>query len=136
MSVDRIKRINELIRRELALGLFHVGQGEDAEVGRVTFVDVDVSRDLRGATVAVSILGTEEQAARLMTWLRRHRTDFQTHIAKTVALKYTPKLFFKQTQSIEKGDRVLGILSEIVIPSDSDADSDDAPDVDDNEERV
>ena len=113
MSIDRIKRINEMIRRELAMGLFHIGQGEDADVGRISFVDVDVSHDLRSASVQVSIMAAEADAAKLMIWLRRHRVEFQAHIAKTIALKYTPKLFFKQTQSIEKGDRVLGILSEI-----------------------
>jgi len=113
MSVDRIKRINELVRRELAMGLYHVGQGEGAEVGRISFVDVSVSRDLRSAVVNVSILGTEDEADVLMKWLRRHRVAFQAHIAKMVAMKYTPKIYFKRTHSIEKGDRVLGILDEI-----------------------
>lgn len=121
MSIDRIKRVNEMIRRELALGLFHIGQGEDADVGRISIVDVNVSKDLRGAAVNVSILGNEVESEELMKWLRRHRVEFQSHLAKTVSLKYTPKLFFKQTQSIEKGDRVLGILSEIGPIEDSPA---------------
>lgn len=119
MSRDRIKRINELVRRELAMGLYHVGQGEDAEVGRISFVDVSVSRDLRNAVVHVSILGTEEEAEVLMKWLRYHRVAFQARVAKTVAMKYTPKLYFKRTHSIEKGDRVLGILSEIAASDDA-----------------
>lgn len=118
MSIDRIKRINELVRRELAMGLFHVGQGESVEVARISFIDVTVSRDLRSAVAHVSILGTEDDAEVLMKWLRRYRTAFQAHIAKKVALKYTPKLYFKRTQSIEKGDRVLGILNEIDVPGD------------------
>ncbi len=114
MSIDRIKRINEMIRRELALGLFHIGQGEDADVGRISFVDVGVSRDLRSASVSVSILGTPDQSHALMAWLHRHRVEFQAHIAKTVSLKYTPRLFFRETHAIEKGDRVLNLLSEIL----------------------
>lgn len=114
MSIDRIKRINEMIRRELALGLFHIGQGEDADVGCISFVDVGVSRDLRSASVSVSILGTPDQSHALMAWLHRHRVEFQAHIAKTVSLKYTPRLFFRETHAIEKGDRVLNLLSEIL----------------------
>ena len=114
MSIDRIKRVNEMIRRELALGLFHIGQGEDADVGRISFVDVGVSRDLRSASVSVSILGTPDQSHALMAWLHRHRVEFQAHIAKTVSLKYTPRLFFRETHAIEKGDRVLNLLSEIL----------------------
>ena len=117
MAVDRIKRINELIRREIAASLFHVGQGEGAEVGRISIVDVDVSRDLRNASVQVSIMGTNTDSEALMKWLRRHRVDFQTRIAKSIAIKYTPKLFFRQTQSIEKGDRVLSLLNEILPPT-------------------
>ena len=93
MQIDRIKRVNEIIRRELATSLMHVGQGEGAEVMR-----------------------TREQADELMRWLRRHRVEFQSRIAKDVSLKYTPKLFFKQTQAIEKGDHVLDILKEIGLP--------------------
>ncbi len=126
MSIDRIKRVNEMIRRELGLALFRTGQGEDAEVGKISFVDVAVARDLREASVQVSIMGTEAEAEVLMKWLRRHRVDFQAHLAKTIALKYTPKLFFKQTQSILKGDKVLSILSQIVIPEDSDDPAGDA----------
>ena len=48
-----------------------------------------------------------------MKWLRRHRVDFQRVIADKVSLKYTPKLFFKQTLSIEKGDNVLHLLNEL-----------------------
>ena len=103
-----------MIRRELALGLFHIGQGEDADVGRISFVDVGVSRDLRSASVSVSILGTPDQSHALMAWLHRHRVEFQAHIAKTVSLKYTPRLFFRETHAIEKGDRVLNLLSEIL----------------------
>jgi ribosome-binding factor A len=114
MSIDRIKRVNEMIRRELSLGLFHIGQGEDADVGRISFVDVDVSRDLRSATVAVSIMAPETESHALMAWLHRHRVEFQSHIAKTVSLKYTPRLHFRVTQSIEKGDHVLNLLNEIL----------------------
>ena len=117
MSIDRIKRVNEMIRRELSLGLFHIGQGEDADVGRISFVDVDVSRDLRSATVAVSIMAPEAESHALMAWLHRHRVEFQSHIAKTVSLKFTPRLHFRETRSIEKGDRVLNLLNEI-LPDD------------------
>ena len=126
MSIDRIKRVNEMIRRELGLALFRTGQGEDAEVGKISFVDVTVTRDLREASVQVSIMGTDAEAEMLMKWLRRHRVDFQAHIAKTIALKYTPKLYFKQTKAIEKGDNVLKLLSEIVIPEDPVAPADGA----------
>ena len=113
MAVERIKRINEMIRREIAAGLTRVGQGEDAATGKITIVAADISHNLRGCAVIVSIMAEPGEAAQLMTWLRRHRVDFQDLIAKNVAPKYTPKLFFKQTGAIEKGDHVLDILDKL-----------------------
>ncbi len=114
MSVDRIKRLNELIRRELAAALYHVGQGEGVDIASISFVEAETSRDLRGATIHVSLLAPADQQEELMRWLRRHRVEFQAQLADRVQLKYTPRLRFRQTTAIEKGDRVLGILADIV----------------------
>lgn len=116
MPVDRIQRLNEMIRRELAIALYHVGQGEGLDTAAVSFIDVETSRDLRGAMVHVSFLGTAEMHPELLKWLRRHRIDFQAHIAHALQLKYTPKLMFRQTNAVEKGDRVLGILAGLDTP--------------------
>ncbi|MGI5869692.1 MAG: 30S ribosome-binding factor RbfA [Kiritimatiellia bacterium] len=115
MSIDRIKRVNEMIRRELSLGLFHVGHGEGLDLARISIVDVDVSRDLRSASVAVSIMAPEAESHAYMAWLHRHRAALQSHIAKTVSIKYTPRLTFRKTHSIEQGDRVLALLDEILL---------------------
>jgi ribosome-binding factor A len=40
-------------------------------------------------------------------------------MSKHVILKYTPRLYFKLDDSIESGDRVLGILSQLDIPKDA-----------------
>jgi len=116
MPVDRIQRVNEMIRRELATALYHVGQGEEVDTAAVSFVEVETSRDLRGAMVHVSFLGPADRHDALLKWLRRHRVDFQAHIAHALQLKYTPKLMFRQTTAVEKGDRVLGILADIGTP--------------------
>ena len=113
MAIERLKRINEMIRREIAAGLLRVGQGEDAATEKISIVAAEVSSDLRGCSVMVSIMAEEPEAEELMRWLRRHRVGFQDLIAKNIALKYTPKLFFKQTTAIEKGDRVLDILGKL-----------------------
>ena len=39
-------------------------------------------------------------------------------LSKRVILKYTPQLHFKLDESIERGTRVINILSEIEIPPD------------------
>ena len=123
MAIDRIKRINEMIRREIAAGLMRAGKSEDADTGKITVVAADVSRDLRGCAVVVSIMADDEEAMKSMKWLRRHRVDFQELIAKNISLKYTPKIFFKQTGAIAKGDHVLDILDKLP-ETETDADAD------------
>ena len=113
MPIDRIQRINEIIRHEMGASLYSIGQSEGINPVEISFVEASISRDLRSCVVHVSFLAPEERHAPLMAWLKKHRTDFQEHIAKHVGLKYTPRLMFRQTNSIEKGDRVLSILSDI-----------------------
>ena len=105
-----------MIRRELALGLARMGQGGDLATEKISIVAAEISNDLRGCAVSVSIMADQAEADELMKWLRRHRIEFQDIIAKNIALKYTPKIFFKQTTAIEKGDRVLDILDKLPTP--------------------
>ena len=113
MAIERLKRINEMIRREIATGLMRAGQNEGVATEKISVVAAEVASDLRGCVVIVSIMAAEPEAEEIMKWLRRHRVEFQSMIAENIALKHTPKLFFKQTHSIEKGDHVLDILDKL-----------------------
>jgi ribosome-binding factor A len=94
-NYSRLDRINELLRREIADLLermdFHM------ENCLVTVNEVVASPDLRHARV----------------YMETHRHHLQTKIAKDIILKYTPVLDFIIDDSIEKGDRVLSIISEM-----------------------
>ena len=113
MSINRIQRINEIIRREMGNALYHVGEGDGVNPVEISFVAAETSPDLRSCMLHVSFLAPEERHAALLSWLRRRRTGFQAYIAKHVSLKYTPRLLFKQTTSIEKGSRVLSLLADM-----------------------
>ena len=54
----------------------------------------------------------------MINFLNRHRAEIQSRMSKNVILKYTPRLYFKFDDSIESGDRVLGILAHLDIPED------------------
>ncbi|MGN0845040.1 MAG: ribosome-binding factor A [Kiritimatiellia bacterium] len=111
-----MKRVNEQILRELSTGLYRVGQGQGIDFAKISFLEVYTSPDLHTAQVVVSVLGSAEDAVRTLAWLKENRIAFQSHLAKTVGLKYTPILHFRQTKAIEKGTRVLSILDELDIP--------------------
>jgi len=111
MSVDRLTRVNALMKREIGTALFRVLNPDEVDLSAVTVLDVGVSRDLRDARVQISIRGDEAERARVMRILRRNRPEIQGLVSKQVILKYTPRLYFACDNAIEKGDHVLGILA-------------------------
>ncbi len=116
MSVDRIKRVNVLLQREIANGIYHVLRPTEIDIPAITITHVLTSRNLRQAKVMVSIREHENEREQMLGVLRRHRKDFQEYVSKSVVLKYTPRLFFALDTSIEKGNNVLDTLAHLDIP--------------------
>jgi len=122
----RLERVNELLKRELG---DLIGREVTFEAALVTLQQVDVTPDLKHAHAFISVIGSDEQAKAAMAKLHDKRKQLQHLLSKRVVLKYTPQLHFKLDESIERGTRVIHILSEIEIPPDEpeiapDADAD------------
>ena len=113
MSVDRLARVNSLLKRVIAEGMFSVMQGDSVPAGMITVTGVSCGKDLRDATVSVSVFGDDEMKERALQHLRHHARDFQSLINRQVRMKYTPHLLFKLDLSLEKGDEVLAILGRL-----------------------
>ena len=116
MSVDRIKRVNVLLQREIAAGIYHVLRPGEVDLASITITEVSASRDLRQAKVMVSIRSDKTTQKKVLGLLRSHRKDFQDYVSKSVVLKYTPRLFFSIDHSIAKASNVLATISKIDIP--------------------
>jgi ribosome-binding factor A len=110
---DRMARVNELLRREIGEALFELVKDERFDLSAVTVTHVVASRNLREARVLVSIRDHRDERERMMGVLRRCRADIQERINRDLALKYTPRLRFELDGSVEKGDNVLHLLSQI-----------------------
>ena len=113
MSVDRITRVNELLKREIGDLLFRVMQANVFDLSSVTVTRVETGRDLREARVYVSIRDHEVERPRMLALLTRRRGEFQRRINKDVTLKYTPRLTFVLDTSVEEGDHVLAVLAQL-----------------------
>ena len=110
-SVDRLVRVNELLKRVLADLLETLGYNE--EQGKIISITrVDCASNLKTASVYVSILGAknEEEEARIVRRLIERKAEIQSLMSKEVILKYTPVLHFVLDQSVADGDRVLDLL--------------------------
>ena len=118
MASARIIRVNELLKREIAVDIPRLFANTFFDTGAVTVTRVETGSDLRDATVYISIFGHDEKRDGMVRFLNRHRHEIQARMSKNVILKYTPRLYFKLDDSIETGDRVLSILSQLDIPED------------------
>ena len=110
-SVDRIVRINVLLKRVLADLMETLGFNE--EFGCIVSVTrVDCASNLKSAGVYVSILGakSEEEEQRIIRRLIERKSEIQALMSQEIILKYTPVLQFILDRSVADGDRVLDLL--------------------------
>lgn len=112
-SHDRITRVNEILKREIADLIESEGLNDGGALVSVT--KVNASSSLREAAVYISIFGAADEARKkaIVKELERHRPELQRRIARDVVLKYTPVLHFVIDKNIEEGDRVLAIIREL-----------------------
>ena len=113
MSVDRLERVNSLLKRVIAEGVFVVMQGDTVAPGLITITDVHCGKDLRDATVKVSVFGDDALKETALQHLQHNARRFQQIINREVKMKFTARLLFQLDRSIEKGDEVLAILDKL-----------------------
>ncbi len=112
MSSHRSLRIAEAIREVVASAiLFDVS---DPRIQSVTVLRVEVSHDLRTATVYVSVMGTEAERNLAMKGLR-HATGFlQSRVAARLQIRFTPILGFKLDDAVKKSVEIGRLIDEAV----------------------
>jgi ribosome-binding factor A len=122
MGVNRLVRVNELIRREIGDLLFRIMNEGKFDLSAVTVTHVITNPTLREARVLVSIRDHEADRPEMLRMLRKHAPEIQEAINRDLKLKYTPRLSFQLDTSLERGDHVLSVLSELEKESGSGAD--------------
>lgn len=128
----RILRVKELIRREVGNILERNFTFRDC---LVTIHDVDMTPDLKQCFIYVGILGKGEPPESIIQRLNEGRGLIQRQLFKRVVLKNSPTLFFKHTDSVERGVRVLNIIENLPEPAPA-AESDlDEPEMDAEEDE-
>lgn len=109
----RSTRVAEAIKEEVgAILLFRM---KDVRVPseRVSVTNVEVTGDLRHATIFVSVLGDEEQQQIVLEGLRSAQGFVRSEIGKAVKLRATPEVHFKLDHSIAEGARMLALINSI-----------------------
>jgi ribosome-binding factor A len=112
MPTHRSLRFAEAIREVVATAiLFDVA---DPRVRSVTVLRVEVSEDLRHATIYVSIMGTDVERSQAMRGVH-HATGFlQSRVAARLQSRFTPVITFKQDDSVKKTAELVRLIDEAV----------------------
>lgn len=110
LAKHRDNRIGEELRKEISDILLN--EIKDPDLGFVSIVLVDVSRDLRVAKVYYSVMGSEEDIEKTKSAIKRAAGFVRHEIAGRLSLRYAPELVFIYDNSIEHGIKISKIINE------------------------
>ena len=106
----RPERVAEEFREVLAE---EIPRLKDPRVGFVTVTHVDVTPDLRRATVFYTVLGQDRDHRATRAGLQSARSHLRGVLGQQVRLKFTPELEFEEDVGLAQVERVTQLLKEI-----------------------
>ncbi|SNR88909.1 ribosome-binding factor A [Anaerovirgula multivorans] len=102
MAYPRVSRLNEEMKKYIS----HIIRNDlrNPDISTLTsIVAVDVTRDLRYATVYISVLGSGKEKTETIKALEKSAGYVRREVGKQIKVRYTPEIIFKLDESIEKG---------------------------------
>ena len=113
MSQIRMERINEEMRKAVSDVIKH--DLHDPQISDMaTITSVEVTRDLKYATVYVSVYDSEKLRAKSIQTLNRAAGFIAHEVGKRVDLRRLPQLTFKLDTNIEYGVRMSQLIDSVV----------------------
>jgi ribosome-binding factor A len=100
MPSHRSLRMAEAIREVVSSAILF--EMADPRVRAVTVLRVDLTGDLRNATVSVSIMGSEAEQNLAMKGLQHGAGFLQKRVAARLQTRFTPVLTFQRDDSVKK----------------------------------
>lgn len=112
MPSRRSQKVAEAIREVVSMAI--LAELKDPRVRDVTVTYVEVSGDLRGAKVHVSVMGDEPRQKLSLAGLKSAAGFLQAKCAQRIDTRYTPRLEFVLDQGVKKSIEIARILSEVL----------------------
>ncbi|MBO67678.1 MAG: ribosome-binding factor A [Acidiferrobacteraceae bacterium] len=100
--IDRSRRVAEVIRRELAQ-LVQVNKVTSGSSSLLSITAVELTRDLKQATVFFTLLGEAEHSENTLSNLKENASKLRYELSQRLNLRHTPLLTFRHDESIERG---------------------------------
>lgn len=117
----RVDRVSAAVREEVAA--FLARDAKDPRItGLVTVTAVEMTRDLRHATVFVSVMGTDAERAETFDGLLSVAAHLRSRVGKALRLQFAPEIHFKLDESVARAAKIESLLASIrPTPPESDA---------------
>ncbi len=108
---SRKQRVKQLLREEISRLLQR--EVKDARVGMVTVTDVEVSADLKHATVYVQASGDEDRKAEVIAGLSSAAGFIRSRLGRELRIRRAPELRFVIDRAQEYAARIHELLSQV-----------------------
>lgn len=112
---ERLQRVEEMLRRELASIIAH-GELRDprlAPAAAISVTGVKVSPDLSSARVFVDVLHSELAIDAVLTALNAAQSAARARLSRRIRMKRVPRLSFFRDDAIERGAAIERLLLEL-----------------------
>ncbi len=108
----RTVRVNELLREEISELLQRDVKDPRLGEGLLTVTEVQVSPDLRHASVFVSYLGEDDRRV-VLDGLSAAAPFLHRELVRRLTIRRVPELSFRFDPSIERGARLASLIHEV-----------------------
>jgi len=105
------ERAAELIKEEISRILRE--RVSDPRIGFISVTGVDISPDLKSAKIFVSVLGSKVEKDKTFEGLKSATPFIRGQLGHALEMRFVPELEFVHDKSIERGSRVLAIMSKL-----------------------
>ena len=108
----RQRKVGDLLRAEIS-EIVRMKM-RDPRLGFLTVTDVTVTRDLKQASVFVSVLDKESDGSAVLDVLNNAAGFVRGTLGRRVELRHIPEIRFKIDKSADHGMRITEVLKEIM----------------------
>ena len=117
MSVNRLNKINEEIKKELSAIIARL---KDPRVSSAvtSVVSAEVTRDMRWCKVFISVFGDDKAKSDTIDALKSAAGFIRRELSGALTIRYTPELVFELDHSIEYGAHINQVISSLEINTD------------------
>lgn len=118
MASQRLTRINEEMKKEIAQVIRSEVKEPCIQEAMVSVIAVDTTNDLKTAKVYISVL-QEKKKEEVLVALKKAQGYIRREIARRINLRNTPELIFKLDESIERGIEMSKLINTVMKGSEN-----------------